>query len=258
MMARIGTRKLHYLIKPSLDKVGIKCGRDRLFAILKYEGLLVKKKRNYMRTTNSYHRFRKHPNLIKDIEIKRAEQVWVSDITYIRTTEGFMYLSLITDAYSKKVVGHKLSDNLKTINCICALKMAIKNRKYPARSLIHHSDRGLQYCSPDYTDILDSNHIDISMTTKHDPYENAVAERINGTLKNEFDLGDRLPDQKHAEREINKTIWIYNNIRPHDSCNKLTPIQAHAKENYKLKKWPMRFKKKQQENNLTLNQLCHT
>jgi transposase InsO family protein len=258
MMARIGTRKLHYLIKSSLDKVGIKCGRDRLFTILKYEGLLVKKKRNYMRTTNSYHRFRKHPNLIKDIEIKRAEQVWVSDITYIRTTEGFMYLSLITDAYSKKVVGHKLSDNLKTINCICALKMAIKNRKYPERSLIHHSDRGLQYCCPDYTDTLESNHIDISMTTKHDPYENAVAERINGTLKNEFDLGDRLPDQKHAEREINKTIWIYNNIRPHDSCNKLTPIQAHAKENYKLKKWPVRFKKKQQENNLTLNQLCHT
>jgi putative transposase len=136
--------------------------------------------------------------------------------------------------------------------------MAIKNRKYPERSLIHHSDRGLQYCCPDYTDVLDSNHIDISMTTKHDPYENAVAERINGTLKNEFDLGDRLPDQKHAEREINKSIWIYNNIRPHDSCNKLTPIQAHTKENYKLKKWPMRFKKKQQENNLSLIQLCHT
>ena len=103
-MTRIGTRKLHYLIKPSLDKVGIKCGRDRLFAILKYEGLLVKKKRNYMRTTNSYHRFRKHPNLIKDIDINRAEQVWASDITYIRTGEGFMYLSLITDVYSKQVV----------------------------------------------------------------------------------------------------------------------------------------------------------
>ena len=257
-MTRIGTRKLHYLIKPSLDKVGIKCGRDRLFAILKYEGLLVKKKRNYMRTTNSYHRFRKHPNLIKDIDINRAEQVWASDITYIRTSQGFLYLSLITDVYSKQVVGYQLSDNLKTINCISALKMAIKNRKYPERSLIHHSDRGFQYCSPDYTETLESNHIDISMTTKHDPYENAVAERINGTLKNEFDLGDRLPDQKHAEREINKTIWIYNNIRPHDSCNKLTPIQAHAKENYKLKKWPMRFKKKQPENNLTLNQLCHT
>ena len=258
MMTRIGTRKLHYLIKPSLDKIGIRCGRDRLNAILKFEGMLVKKKRNYMRTTNSYHRFYKYPNLIKDIEINRAEQVWASDITYIRTGEGFMYLSLITDLYSKQVVGYELSDNLKTINCINALKEAIKGREYPERSLIHHSDRGLQYCTPSYTEILESNNIGISMTTKHDPYENAVAERINGTLKNEFDLEDRLPDQKHAEREINKTIWVYNNLRPHDSCNKLTPIQAHAKENYQLKKWPMRFKKKQTENIITLNQLCHT
>jgi transposase InsO family protein len=258
MMTRIGTRKLHYLIKPSLDKMGIRCGRDRLFAILKFEGMLVKKKRNYMRTTNSYHRFYKYPNLIKDIDINRAEQVWASDITYIRTKEGFMYLSLITDVYSKQVVGYQLSDNLKPINCINALKDAIKSRKYPERSLIHHSDRGLQYCCPDYTDILESNHIGISMTTKHDPYENAVAERINGTLKNEFDLVDRLPDQKHAEREVNKTIWVYNNLRPHDSCDKLTPVQAHTKESYKLKKWPMRNKNKQKENKLSLNQLCHT
>ena len=257
-MTRIGTRKLHYLIKPSLDKIGIRCGRDRLNAILKFEGMLVKKKRNHMRTTNSYHRFYKYPNLIKDIEINRSEQVWASDITYIRTGEGFMYLSLITDVYSKQVVGYELSDKLKTINCINALKEAIKGRKYPERSLIHHSDRGLQYCTPSYTEILESNNIGISMTTKHDPYENAVAERINETLKNEFDLEDRLPDQKHAEREVNKTIWVYNNLRPHDSCNKLTPVNAHAKENYKLKKWPMRFKKKQRENIITLNQLCHT
>lgn len=192
-MTRLGTRKLHYLIKPSLDKMGIRCGRDRLFAILKFEGMLVKKKRNYMRTTNSYHRFYKYPNLIKDISINRAEQVWASDITYIRTKEGFMYLSLITDVYSKQVVGYQLSDNLKTINCISALKMAVSGRKYPERSLIHHSDRGFQYCNPDYIETLESNNIGISMTTKHDPYENAVAERINGTLKNEFDLVDRLP-----------------------------------------------------------------
>jgi putative transposase len=141
MMTRLGTRKLHYLIKPSLDKMGIRCGRDRLFAILKFEGMLVKKKRNYMRTTNSYHRFYKYPNLIKDIDINRAEQVWASDITYIRTSQGFLYLSLITDIYSKQVVGYQLSDNLKTINCINALKDAIKSRKYPERSLTHHSDR---------------------------------------------------------------------------------------------------------------------
>jgi putative transposase len=258
MMTRIGTRKLHHLIKPALDREGIKCGRDKLGAILKQEGMLIKKKKNYMRTTNSYHRYYKHPNLIKDIVINRAEQVWVSDITYIRTNEGFLYLSLVTDAYSKQIVGSQLSDNLKAINCINALKTAIKNRKYPDRSLIHHSDRGLQYCCPDYIDTLERNHINISMTTKHDPYENAVAERINGTLKYEFDLGDQLPDLKQAQREINKSVWIYNNLRPHESCNYLTPLQTHLQESIEVKKWPVKFRRKTEQNNLTLNQLCLT
>jgi transposase InsO family protein len=258
MMTRIGTRKLHHLIKPALDREGIKCGRDKLGAILKHEGMLVKKKKNYMRTTNSYHRYYKHPNLIKDIVINQAEQVWVSDITYIRTNEGFLYLSLITDAYSKQIVGYQLSDNLKAINCINALKTAIKNRKYPDRSLIHHSDRGLQYCCPDYIETLEKNHINISMTTKHDPYENAVAERINGTLKYEFDLGDQLPDLKQAQREINKSVWIYNNLRPHESCNYLTPLQTHIQESIEVKKWPVKFRRKTEQNNLTLNQLCLT
>jgi transposase InsO family protein len=258
MLTRIGTRKLHYLIKPALEREGIKCGRDKLNALLKHEGMLVKKKKNCMRTTDSYHRFYKYPNLIKDTIINRAEQVWVSDITYIRTNQGWLYLSLITDAYSKQIVGYQRSDNLKTINCINALKGAIKRRKYPHRYLIHHSDRGFQYCNPDYIETLESNHIGISMTTKHDPYENAVAERINGTLKNEFDLGDRLPDHKHADREINKSIWIYNNLRPHESCNYLTPVQTHIQESIKLKKWPIRFRRKNEQNNLTLNQLCHT
>ena len=185
-------------------------------------------------------------------------QVWASDITYLRSNQGWLYLSLITDVYSKQIVGYQLSDNLKTINCINALKTAIKNRKYPDRPLIHHSDRGFQYCNPEYTKTLDDNHIDISMTEKHDPYENAVAERINGTLKNEFDLGDRLPDQKSAERELRKAIWIYNNLRPHESCNFLTPRETHTNENIELKKWPIRFRKKREENILTLNQLCHT
>jgi transposase InsO family protein len=257
-MTRVGTKKIYFLIKQDLDMMGIKCGRDKLHAILRSEGMLIKKKKNYMRTTNSYHKFYKHPNLIKDLLINRAEQVWVSDITYIRSNQGWLYLSLITDAYSKQIVGYKLSDNMKTVNCIQALKMAIKNRKYPDRYLIHHSDRGFQYCNPDYTETLTNNHIDISMTTKHDPYENAVAERVNGTLKNEFDLGDRLPDQKNAEREINKAIWIYNNLRPHESCKFLTPLQTHTNESIELKKWPMRFRKKSNQNNLTLNQLCHT
>jgi putative transposase len=257
-MTRVGTIKIYFIIKPTLDSMDIKCGHDKLHGILRNEGMLTKKKTNYMKTTNSYHRFYKLPNLIKDIHINRAEQVWVSDITYIRTHQGWLYLSLITDAYSKQIVGHQLSDNMRTVNCINALKMAIKKRKYPERPLIHHSDCGFQYCNPDYTETLTNNNIDISMTTKHDPYENAGAERVNGTLKNEFDLGDRLPDQKQADMEINKSIWIYNNLRPHESCYYLNPIQAHVQENVEIKKWPMRFRKKSNQINLTLDQLCHT
>ena len=257
MLTRAGTKKMYFLIKPDLDRLGVKCGRDKLNAILRSEVMLIKKKRNYMRTTNSYHRFYKYPNLIKDMDIYRPEQVWVSDITYIRTSEGWLYLSLITDAYSKQIVDHHLSDNLKTINCINALKTAIKNRIYPNRPLIHHSDRGFQYCSPDYIETLTNNNIGISMTTKHDPYENAIAERVNGTLKNEFELGDKLPDKRNAERELRKALWIYNNLRPHESCYYLTPNQAHNQERFEIKKWPVRFRKKQYQNNLTLNQLCH-
>jgi putative transposase len=168
-MTRVGTKKTYFLIKPELERLDIKCGRDKLHDILRSEGMLIKKKKNYMRTTNSYHRFYKYPNLIKDLHINRPEQVWVSDITYIRTNQGWLYLSLITDAYSKQIVGYQLSDNLKTINCINALKTAIKNRKYPDRPLIHHSDRGFQYCSPDYIEALEKNNIGISMTTKHLP-----------------------------------------------------------------------------------------
>ncbi len=258
MLTRIGTKKLLFLINPFLKKEGIKCGRDKLHAILRHEGMLIKKKKNYTRTTNSYHRFYKYPNLIKDLELCRAEQVWVSDITYIRTGKGWLYLSLITDAYSKQILGYELSDNLKTINCIHALRMAIKNRKYPKRHLIHHSDRGLQYCNPDYTNILMKNGIDISMTTKHDPYENAVAERINGTLKNEFDLGDHLPNQKHAQREINKSVWVYNNLRPHESCSYLTPFQAHTQEGITVRKWPVRYRIKSDQKNIPLINLSHT
>jgi len=257
-MTRVGTKKTYHLIKPELVRLDIKCGRDKLNDILRSEGMHIKKKKNYMRTTNSYHRFYKYPNLIKDLNISRPEQVWVSDITYIRTGQGWLYLSLITDAYSKQIVGHQLSDNLKTVNCIYALKMAIRNRKYPDRPLIHHSDRGFQYCSPDYIETLEKNNIGISMTTKHDPYENAVAERVNGTLKNEFDLGDRLPDRKSAEMELNKAVWIYNNLRPHESCYYLTPVQAHNQESIEIRKWPVRFRKKQDQINVTLNQLCHT
>lgn len=206
--------------------------------------MLVKKKRNYARTTNSYHKFRKHKNLIKDKVVTKPEEVEVSDITYIRTDLGFLYLYLITDYYSKKIMGWNLSDNLKTVSAVKALKMALKNRMYPKRALIHHSDRGFQYCDPVYTEILEDNGIAISMTSKSDPYENAVAERVNGILKDEFDIGYIKGDEKSVRREIKRAIEIYNTKRMHLSCEYLTPEQAHKRGKYELKKWHKKYKKK--------------
>jgi transposase InsO family protein len=236
-MPRVGGKKLYYLLQPEMQKLGIRCGRDKFFKILRQERLLVKKRKNYTKTTQSYHRFNKHPNLVMDTTINRPEQVWVSDITYIKTRQGYMYLSLITDAYSKRIMGYELSDNMKTESTKRALKMALKNRKYPDMPLIHHSDRGIQYCNPDYTDVLEGNRIDISMTTKYDPYENAVAERVNGILKNEFIFERELSSMKEAKRVVNQTIGIYNYERPHLSCDYLTPAQAHDYGNYELKRW---------------------
>jgi len=247
-MPRIGGRKLYYLLKPELDKLGVFVGRDKFFDILRWEHLLVKRRKNYTRTTNSYHRYRKYGNLIQQLEISRPEQAWVSDITYIRTRNGFMYLSLITDAYSKKIMGYELSDNLKTESSLRALNQAIKNRCYEKKPLIHHSDRGLQYCSPTYTQVLESKGIDISMTTKYDPYENAVAERVNGILKNEFLLDQTFTNPSQARREVKRSIHIYNELRPHLSCNYLTPNQAHRKSNFKLKKWKKVYSSSKNQN----------
>jgi putative transposase len=145
--------------------------------------------------------------------IERAEQVWASDITYIKTKEGFMYLFLITDVYSKQIMGWELSDNMKVINAIRALKMDIKNRRYPDRKLIHHSDRGLQYCTSSYINVLEKTNIDISMTQKYDPYENAVAERVNGILKNEYDIGEGFLGYKDAMRvSVMAQGWLYYTV----------------------------------------------
>jgi putative transposase len=237
----MGGRKLHLKLKPELAKAEIKCGRDNFFDILREKNLLVRHRKRYVKTTQSKHLFYKYPNLIKDMEITRAEQVFVSDITYIRTKAGNMYLFLVTDAYSKQIMGRHLSDNMKTINAIRALKMALKARKYPERKLIHHSDRGLQYCNPDYISLSEANGVEISMTTKYDPYENAVAERVNGILKTEYEIGEGFIDQKDARREINHAIWLYNTDRPHLSCENLTPVEAHRLENFPMKKWTTKF-----------------
>jgi transposase InsO family protein len=247
--SRLGGKKVYKNLQRTIHANGLKCGRDKFLKILREEDLLIKTKRKYVQTTQSYHRFRKHPNLIKDLNITRSEQVWVSDITYIKTQEGFMYLFLITDAYSKQIMGYELSDNMKVINSIKALEMAIRNRKYPDRALIHHSDRGLQYCHPDYIELLEKNQIKVSMTTKHDPYENAVAERINGILKNEYLTEGYFLDLKDAQREVAQAIWMYNHKRPHYSCKFQTPSEAHHNEGFEIKKWPSKFSKLKQLSN---------
>jgi len=231
-MPRLGTRKLHYLLKE--ERIDI--GRDKLFDLLRAEGLLVATRRKYVKTTNSTHWMRKYPNLVRNIELNRPEQLWVADITYLDTkAEGNLYLHLITDAYSKQIMGYELCDNMTAISTHKALMMALKKRRYKDKPLIHHSDRGLQYCSALYTECLMENNIAISMTENGDPYENAVAERVNGILKDEFGLGDQLNDIKEATKQVAQSIRAYNYQRPHLSCHMLTPIQMHNQQTVKIK-----------------------
>ena len=235
-MPRIGTRKLLYLIKNDLKMLDIKMGRDVLFNFLRAEHLLIKPKRSYIKTTNSKHWMKKYPNLLEDIQLHRPEQVWVSDITYVKTDEGYRYLSLVTDAYSKKIMGYQLSPNLSVDGPLKALMMAIRARTFKS-DLIHHSDRGLQYCSAEYIKCLSDNHITVSMTQNGDPYENAIAERMNGILKYEFLLADGFKDESIAAKTIVQSVNIYNTERPHLTWDMLTPEQAHNRNGLPLRKW---------------------
>ena len=222
-----GVRSLMDLLGDDFKAYGIKIGRDRLFDLLRRHNLLIRPRRRYVRTTNSHHHYRKWTNLISDLEIDRPEMVWVSDITYIRTQSGFLYLSLITDAYSRKVVGYHLSHKLEARGASSALRMAIKGRQYPETSLIHHSDRGVQYCCTAYTEILQKVGIGISMGEKGNPYENAIAERINRTFKDQLYMGQVFEDYAAALKRLVRAVYVYNNEKPHSSCDKLTPEQAH-------------------------------
>lgn len=236
-MPRIGGVKLHHLIKNDLQGHEIKLGRDKLFSLLREKDLLVKPKRRYTKTTNSYHRYHKYPNLIRNLEILRPNQVWVSDITYISIRKHFAYLSLITDIYSHKIIGFNLHKTLETIGCVEALKMAINTVLTPVESIIHHSDRGIQYCSNQYVAILNKMNIQISMTEQKDAYENAIAERVNGILKMEFGLDQSFYSQSIAQKAIVQGISVYNEMRPHMSCGFLTPEQAHNEIGKLSKKW---------------------
>jgi transposase InsO family protein len=245
-MPRIGTRKLYYLLLEKLQT--LKIGRDKFFEILRANHLLIQNRRSYHVTTNSHHRFRKHKNLIFEMTMIRPEQVWVSDITYIGKRERPCYLSLVTDAYSKKIVGYHVADNMNTESSVAALKMALKNRTDSKASLIHHSDRGVQYCADTYQNILFKNKIQCSMTNNGDPYENAVAERINGILKQEFIIDTYHADLNVMRRIVKDAIEVYNNQRPHYSNYMLTPKQMHSQNELPIRTYK---RKNSSKNELT-------
>lgn len=226
---RLGTRKLHHLMGPALAIQGLGIGRDALFNLLRCARLLVPTKRAYHKTTNSHHRFRRHPNLLKagpdQVRAEASEQVWVADITYLPTRKCCAYLSLITDAYSRKIVGYHVHDSLHTAEVSRALKMALKGRQ-GSRPLVHHSDRGIQYCAHEYQAIHQKHGLICSMTDGYDCYQNALAERVNGILKQEF-LLKQPEDLLQARCMVRQSIAIYNQERPHFSLQLKTPDEVH-------------------------------
>ena len=226
-MPRLGTRKLYYLLQEDFKRSGIKVGRDCLFKYLRSENMLVRPAKSYTKTTYSKHWLKKYPNLMKDVVPTRPEEYFVSDITYIKSNQRTHYLSLVTDAFSRKIMGYQLSDDMSSENVVKALEMAVSKRK-TMLPLIHHSDRGLQYCSATYQSGLKINGIKPSMTDGYDCYQNAMAERINGILKHEF-LINRCNTGKELELLIKESINTYNNDRPHLSLQMKTPNFIHEK-----------------------------
>lgn len=224
--SKMGGRKLLVKLRNRFILGDIDIGRDRFFDVLRHHGLLIKRRRKYCKTTNSLHEFYKYKNLIKDMEIKRPNEVWVSDITYIKTYEGFLYLSLITDAYSRKIVGYEVNDTLESIGCEKALDKALKQLPRGEHP-IHHSDRGIQYCCNEYVKKLRKHKLSISMTEENHCYENAQAERVNGILKGEYYLGDKFLSKEIAKRACRQAIYLYNTDRPHMSLNMQVPEMVH-------------------------------
>ncbi|KQX21849.1 integrase [Variovorax sp. Root434] len=226
---RLGTRKLHHLLREPLQRQGIELGRDAMFDVLRNARLLVANRRAYHKTTDSHHRFRRHPNLVKagpaQIRVTRSEQLWVADITYLPTADRVVYLSLVTDAHSRKIVGWHVHASLQTEEVARALKMALRGRK-TREQLVHHSDRGIQYCSSYYQALHRLHGLKCSMTDGYDCYQNALAERVNGILKTEF-LLSQPADLAQARRLVAESVQIYNHERPHLSLKMQTPDAVH-------------------------------
>lgn len=242
----IGGRKLYELLQPFLLEHQIKMGRDRLFDVLSANYLLVKRRKKQTITTNSYHRFKKYSNLIRNFTPTEPNQLWVSDITYWKIATGFVYISFITDAYSRKIVGSHVAQTMEAVETMEALKTAISGlRKWPDChfQLTHHSDRGIQYCSDKYVKLLESNNIGISMTENGDPLENAIAERVNGIIKEEYLNDYQIDNIEEAKELLEVVVELYNNERPHMSIGNLTPNQVHENNIKTEKLWKNYYQK---------------
>jgi putative transposase len=234
----IGTRKLYLILHSFLLEHQIKIGRDKLFDLLAAYKLLVRRRQRRISTTQSYHRFHKYPNLIREMKITGINQLWVSDITYCKMIGKFVYLSFVTDAYSHKIIGYHVAETLETIHSLRALQMAINSLDFLTENkIIHHSDRGIQYCSEGYVNLLEKNDILISMTENGDPLENPIAERVNGIIKDEYLNRYHYGSIKELEEKLTQVVTFYNEERPHTSCSMFTPDKVHEQNLPVERKW---------------------
>jgi transposase InsO family protein len=242
---RMGTRKLYDKLEPFMIEHQIKIGRDALFDLLSANHMLVRKRKRKVQTTQSYHWLRKYPNLIRDFIPIAPNQLWVSDITYWQIELGYVYISFITDAYSHKIVGFHVGETLESVETIQALKMALScllpDKQY---QLIHHSDRGVQYCHHKYVKLLQDNEIKISMTENGDPLENAIAERVNGIIKEEYLQDYTVKNIKEAKQALSFVVKLYNEERPHNSISNNVPNHVHENKEINPKRlWKNYYKK---------------
>lgn len=240
---KMGGRKIYELLEPFFLEHQIKMGRDALFDLLSAHNLLVRRRKRRVSTTNSFHHYRRYSNLIRDFVPDAPNQLWVSDITYWRIGSGHVYISLITDAFSRKVVGYHVAETLHTVETLKALKMAIAGLDEPPTDLIHHSDRGVQYCSSEYVRLLKSNKIQISMTENGDPLENAIAERINGIIKDEYLECYEVENINQCRELLYQVVLLYNQERPHLSLGMKTPESIHSSNIKPEKLWKNYYQK---------------
>jgi len=242
---RVGGKKLLHILREELFCHGISLGNQKFLDILRANDLLVKRKSRKPKLTDSRHRLPTYPNIVRNLQIDKSELLFVSDITYIKVFDNFCYLFLITDAYSRKVVGHNFSRRMTAQCCVVALNQALENRSYPKRETIHHSDRGSQYCSAEYVKVLNGNCIKISMTENGDPLENPLAERMNRTFKDTFGLDENFPTFIKAKTQVDLAVKYYNERLPHSSVDMLTPNEAHHKTGRLKKHWKWYWREKQ-------------